>query len=254
MRRLRGLRARGGGIYLAIPVQGSFAWPAPRLLTQTFVDQVAPREAHSEQVRLAREGRPVYLEGPERLVQKGWEILLGEGLRVLAMVPIVGSDRVLGCLNLASRQGDRIPRYSRYALEIVAGQIGIFLARFLAQQSLQASKDSYCALFAHIHNGIVLQAAVRNQDGQVCGVRNLDCNPAFERQTGQRATEILGRELLDTFPDTWMQEEALADYRRVIDQGEIVQVERFLPHLGRRLGVTLVPAVCDRVILGSSRM
>ena len=60
-----------------------------------------------------------------------------EGWRRKAMLPLPLGGRNLGCLIMATDQGEPLPPRPRLALELVAAQIGAFLARMEAQEALR---------------------------------------------------------------------------------------------------------------------
>jgi two-component sensor histidine kinase len=65
----------------------------------------------------------------------------------------------------------------------------------LTHDALQNSERNYALLFNKMLNGFALMEAVCDEAGQPVDLRYLEVNPAFERQTGQPAHEVIGRTL-----------------------------------------------------------
>jgi len=84
-------------------------------------------------------GRPVYarlqdLPGLD-------EECLQEGLRSVAIIPVVHQDRVIACINVASHQYEAVPDTARAALETLAAQVGSAIARVQAEEDLRRAKE-----------------------------------------------------------------------------------------------------------------
>ncbi|MDP1761468.1 MAG: PAS domain S-box protein, partial [Deltaproteobacteria bacterium] len=104
-----------------------------------FVQRVAHYEADDINTYLVMAGRPVYarLQDLPGLDEEG----LKEGLRSVAIIPVVHQDRVIACINVASHQYEAVPDTARAALETLAAQVGSAIARVQAEEALRRAKD-----------------------------------------------------------------------------------------------------------------
>jgi PAS domain S-box-containing protein len=93
-------------------------------------------------------GRPVYATF-EKLGVPLDETALREGLRAIAVIPILHQDQVIGCLNVASHSLAEVPPYSRNVLETIASQIGGTIARLQVKQALLESEERIQNLIRH---------------------------------------------------------------------------------------------------------
>ena len=66
---------------------------------------------------------------------------LKEGLRSVAIIPVIHQDRVIACINVASHQIEEVPATARAALETLAAQVGSAIARVQAEEALRRAKD-----------------------------------------------------------------------------------------------------------------
>ena len=66
---------------------------------------------------------------------------LKEGLRSVAIIPVIHQDRVIACINVASHQYEEVPATARAALETLAAQVGSAIARVQAEEALRRAKD-----------------------------------------------------------------------------------------------------------------
>ncbi|HLD47363.1 MAG TPA: PAS domain S-box protein, partial [Desulfobaccales bacterium] len=89
---------------------------------------------------LVMAGKPLYArieELPGLMDEEG----LKEGLRSVAIIPVVHQDRVIACMNVASHTYEEVPATARAALETLAAQVGSAIARVQAEEALRRAKD-----------------------------------------------------------------------------------------------------------------
>jgi len=71
-----------------------------------------------------------------------------------------------------------------------------------ADDALQESEARYRKLFSEMQDGFALHEIVCDAEGEPVDYRYLDVNPAFERMTGLKAEDIVGRTVLEVLPGT----------------------------------------------------
>jgi len=100
-------------------------------------------------------------------------------------------------------------------------------ARRNAEEALKLGEERYRALFNNMTEGFALHEIVTDEAGRPSDYRFIDINPAFERLTGLRRTEVLGRgvrELLTDIEPFWIE-----TYGHVALTGEPLTFERYYP-------------------------
>ena len=98
------------------------------------------------------------------------------------------------------------------------------------RERLMAERD-YRNLFERMSDGFAEHALICDQDGKPVDYRFLRVNQAFERQTGLRAVDIVGKTVLQVIPDldmSWIER-----YGRVALTGEPIEFENYMPAMGR---------------------
>lgn len=101
---------------------------------------------------------------------------------------------------------------------------------------LKKQERQYRLLFQNMTMGFALHEILLDANGKPCDYRFLEVNPAFERQTGLRAADILGKTVLEVLPQTesyWIE-----TYGRVALTGESIQLEHYSRPLGKHYNVT----------------
>ena len=69
-----------------------------------------------------------------------------------------------------------------------------------AQEALQASEERYRGLFESMNEGFALHEVLYDESGKPCDYRFLDVNPAFERQTGLKRGDVVGKTVFEVLP------------------------------------------------------
>lgn len=103
------------------------------------------------------------------------------------------------------------------------------------EEALRESEQRYRQLFASMHAGFALHQMIYDKNGSPCDYRFIEVNPAFEKMTGLKEADVVGRrvrEILPTTEDHWIEA-----YGQVDQTGEPALVTEFSGALGRYYSV-----------------
>ena len=115
-------------------------------------------------------------------------------------------------------------------------QTGILKSLIIAERSRADMETTYRMLFESMLNGFALHEIICDAEGRPADYRFLTVNPAFERMTGMKAADVVGRTVKEVLPATepmWIER-----YGRVALTGEAVEFEDFSGALARHFKVT----------------
>lgn len=101
--------------------------------------------------------------------------------------------------------------------------------RRASEEALLKSEGQFRILFEGMNEGFALHEIILDEKGIPCDYRFLSINPAFEKQTGLLARNIIGKRVLEVMPETekfWIE-----TYGKVALTGESVEFENFLAEL-----------------------
>lgn len=137
----------GGGFYVIDEVTEEIVLLYSKGLSDKFVAKVERLAADDPRTLLVKKGEPVYVNTDEFSGGKdeGFE---EEGILALAVIPLFHRGKVIGCLNMASKEHERIPKKVRPYLEAIAQQCGGVVARMRAETALRESEERNRALLS----------------------------------------------------------------------------------------------------------
>jgi PAS domain S-box-containing protein len=172
-----------GGIYLRDETSGALDLVINRALPAEFIASASHYEKDAPNTQLVMAGRSIYSEHLQLGVPLD-EAERREGLRAIAVIPILHEDRVIGCMNIASHTRAEVPPFARDALEAIAAQIGNAIIHLRTEEALRYQ----AALLADTHDAIIASDE---------HYRLTAWNAAAESLYGWKAEEVLGRFGLD---------------------------------------------------------
>ena len=127
-------------------------------------------------------------------------------------------------------QDDGTPRTDKEGRFI--GYIGYCLDVTARRQA----EEEYQTLFREMLDGFASHEMIYDEEGRPADYRFLAVNPAFERMTGQRGADIVGRTVLEVFPST--ERHWIETYGQVALTGKPVSFENYTAAMGKHFQVT----------------
>ena len=104
-----------------------------------------------------------------------------------------------------------------------------------AEADLRAEREQYQMLFDKLVEAFALHEVILDRTGAVVDYRFLDANPAFETMTGLKREDIIGKTVLQVFPD--LEHRWIETYGRVAITGEVARFEDYSNSLRRNYEV-----------------
>jgi PAS domain S-box-containing protein len=127
------------GIYLRNSATDDLELASSAGLSEEFLKEVARAAAGSDAWLFVNKKKesPAYLSVDENKKMAYREALIAEGIRSVAVIPVLYEGGVIACFNAGSRGADTIPASSRSTLELIGAQLGNIIVRLQAEQELQ---------------------------------------------------------------------------------------------------------------------
>jgi PAS domain S-box-containing protein len=192
-----------GGIHLLNSTTEGMDLVAHQGLSASFVEAAAHYAADSPQLKILRQGQPVF--GTLRTLPLLFdEARLREGLRAMAILPLLHERNVIGSLNLASHTDTEIPLETRAVIEGLTAQAAGAIARIQAEaerhrlerQILEISDSEQARMGQEIHDGLCQQLVSLAFDANALE-RSLSGNHRPEAQTAGRIAFYLDQTITE---------------------------------------------------------
>jgi PAS domain S-box-containing protein len=94
-----------------------------------------------------------------------------------------------------------------------------------AEQALRESKEQYQLVFDRIQDGFAVFEVLYGEDDEVADARFLEVNPAFERITGVKGNDVVGKTLWEVFPT--MRLLSVDIWKGLVADNKNVQIEEY---------------------------
>jgi PAS domain S-box-containing protein len=130
-----------GGLYLCDDESGEVRLVHTVGLSDEFVKKDVGKRRKLEKIREVLMGGPQYPELTD-LDDYHRQLFDEEGIRAVAVLPVLFEGRPIGCINIASHTKDAVPDTCRNALEAMNAEIGSAIARIQAQEALMKSNEA----------------------------------------------------------------------------------------------------------------
>jgi PAS domain S-box-containing protein len=114
-----------------------------------------------------------------------------------------------------------------------------------ADKARRKSEERYQTLFENMSEGFFINEVIFNSEGKPSDFRFLKVNPAFERQTGLKAEDVIGRTAFQLFPEA--DPARLEIFENILLSREPVHFEEKFDPLGRWFAVSAYLTEQDRI-------
>ena len=182
-------------------------------------------------------GQPVYMVEQTAGGLPGWNLAIKQAVRTTAPVHREHSVSTGDCNRVFDLQ--IIPRLD------ASGRVMYVLCAAQDVTDLRIAQGEYQAVFQSIASGIAVYEIICDAHGAPCNYRYLSVNPAFERLTGLRAHQTVGRLITELIPvpdSVWMDA-----YDRVARSGLPYSFAAYSPSLARHFDACVFPVLPGRI-------
>ena len=211
-----------GGIYLVDEERSSLDLVLSRNFGGPFVASTSHYPPGSPNWEMVMAGLPRFIPSSELGIATS-QVREQEGLRSVAIIPILSGGRSVACMNIASHTEIDIPEGARVALETIATQIGGAIERTRARNALTESEERYRSL-SELSPDLIFVVDAKDRVTYV--------NTSAAKMLGVPARSIIGRYHSDLFPPEILERQRYA-IRKVFETGEISRSTGKLTSQGR---------------------
>ncbi|MBN1537459.1 MAG: PAS domain S-box protein [Anaerolineales bacterium] len=193
-----------------------------------------PKENPNSIMRVSPDGKLVYANPASQSIIDHWHCRPGEP------IPQKYQEIVMQCLQEQHQQEIQIEVKGRvfslvFAPIIDANYVNIYggdeTERVRGEKALRESEQRYRQLFDTMQDGFSLHEIICDEQGKPVDYRFLEVNAAFEKLTGVPAEKIIGKTVLEIFPNT--EREWIDNYGKVALTGKSIRFENYAQAIGK---------------------
>jgi PAS domain S-box-containing protein len=129
-----------GGVYLVDEENDLIQLKSHLGLSDEFIRGALTFGPNTSQYKVLHKKEKFYITGPE-IIEAGATDVIAEGLRFLAVLPLVDHHQLVGSLNLASRRIHKISDHEKFFVENIASRITSMVVHIRTQDEILKSRE-----------------------------------------------------------------------------------------------------------------
>lgn len=144
-------------------------------------------------------------------------------------IKITKKNILLGSFLLVMENGKKFD--NDILAEIYSRQLGMLITRKRAEEALRKSEEKHRLLITQMKQGLAVHEMIFDGSGNPDDYRFLDANDSFEKMTGLKRENIIGKTVKEILPGTesyWIEK-----YGHVAMTGEPLQYENYSKEMGK---------------------
>ncbi|HCE46086.1 MAG TPA: hypothetical protein DET40_21285 [Lentisphaeria bacterium] len=221
-----------GGVYNLNPFTGELDLVAHFGLTPEFAKKVSYYGTETYQARLVKEGR-ILFDSFKQLVMHVDNSIEDEGLRAIAVIPLICEGRPIAAINLSSHRIEKFSEIARKKIIVVLDKIAPVFLRVRISEALNEANLFNREIISHAGEGII----VLDRD-----FRYLVWNHAMEKLSGIKSADVIGKNAFALFPS--LVEQGVDAVLKRAMSGEVSYSNEFKLYDGKNGKTVFTRAVC----------
>ncbi|MFN3307709.1 MAG: PAS domain S-box protein [Anaerolineales bacterium] len=145
-------------------------------------------------------------------------------IRRFLSIPVFEEGRIVAVISVANKPQDYTETDAQQ-LTLMFDAAWKMVVRQRLTEDLQRSEERYRTLFENMAEGFALHEMIWDEAGRPVDYRFLEVNPAFERLSGLRADQVIGRTARQLLPD--LEQSWIERYAEVARTGKALVFEEY---------------------------
>ncbi|HPE40532.1 MAG TPA: PAS domain S-box protein [Bacteroidales bacterium] len=144
------------------------------------------------------------------------------------------NDHIFGNITIIPKNRARL--INKNLIKSFVQQVTNYIRKQTFEDALRVSESKYRALFNNMFDGFAIHEIICDDKGEPIDYRFLDVNKSFEKITGLKATDVIGKRVLEVLPNTekyWIQ-----NYGQVALTGKPMSYQNYAAELDKYFEVS----------------
>jgi PAS domain S-box-containing protein len=151
-------------------------------------------------------------------------------------IPIFRNDKIVAVVGVANKESEYTGN-DTLQLTLLMDSVWNIVGQIGAEEALRESEEKYRGLFENALSGVAIHEIVRDEEGDPVDYVFLEANDAFEKQTGLKVADVLGRRATEILPGI-ERTSFIEKYGKVTLTGIPVSFEEFSEPLQRYYSIS----------------
>ena len=200
------------GLYLFDPENEQLNLSVSIGATEKFINAVSTLVKSHPFYSVVMGGAAVYL--PVEKIPNN-EIFISEQIKNAGIIPFRHDSRIIGSMNIASKNAEPFSADVKMALEIISALLGDALERIRIEKELRQSEENFNLMFNTIDDFLF----ILNTDGEI-----IKTNPVVESRLGYSVNELIGVSVQKLHPPEMRDEAASVISEMVAGNLEVCRI------------------------------
>jgi PAS domain S-box-containing protein len=169
---------------------------------------------------------------------------LKRGYASSLVLPLLSENKAFGAISIYAREPDAFTEGDISMLANLANDLAYGITNIRLQESekeaagkIKESEEKYRLLFDEMVEGFALHEIILDERGVPFDYRFISANPAFEKQTGLKVSEIIGKRVKEIIPS--LENYWIKSYGEVALSGKSNEFENYSADLNKHFRVSV---------------
>jgi len=169
---------------------------------------------------------------------------LKRGYASSLVLPLLSENKAFGAISIYAREPDAFSEGDVDLLANLANDLAYGITNIRLRESekeaagkIKESEEKYRLLFDEMVEGFALHEIILDERGEPFDYRFISANPAFEKQTGLKVSEITGKRVKEIIPS--LENYWIKTYGEVALSGKSIEFENYSADLNKHFRVSV---------------
>ncbi|WMW25620.1 PAS domain S-box protein [Methanolobus sediminis] len=165
----------------------------------------------------------------------------------LMSIPVFMNKKIVAVVGVANKESDYCDN-DTLQLSLLMNSVWNIIGQIGTEEALRKSEKKYRGLFENNISGVVITEIIRDEKGTPIDFVFQEVNETFEKNTGLKADDLIGKHASEVYHDMELQDNILLDlHLKVATNGIPITIETYSENLRKYFDINVYPIEKDIV-------